>query len=286
MDTIIGFLIGTKAEKKERKGKWAEEYDQLAEEIRNRYFNCFIYGMTGSGKTYFLMNVMYPIVKDLYQQVYVFSRATNFDEYKKAIPKCVFIAEQHLPLLKAIMKKQEIEGVDEVKTKSQHKTVYKENILFIWDDYLDLKTFKDDIFKSQFYNGRHYQISVIVMSQVTNNVITTDLRGNTGLSVYFRVSNSNQRTNAINAISECIYNVNDEMSKRDVHNKANKMYGEYISGIKYGHMIINSACEILYPRISLVETLKPKKQLDLEESSSDEEINEDIDKLRKAAEEA
>ena len=280
MKNIFNIFFGEQKERKERKSKWPEEYDHLAEEIRNRYFNCFIYGMTGSGKTYFLMNQMYPIIRDLYQQVYVFSRATNYDEYKKAIPKCIFIAEKHLLMLKAIMKKQEIEGVDEVKTKSQQKTVYKENMLFIWDDYLDAKTFKDDTFKSQFYNGRHYQISVIVMSQITNNVITTDLRGNTGISVYFRVSNANQRTNAINAISECIWNVTDDLTKTVVHNRANKIYGEYISGVKYGHIIINSACEILYPSINLVDTLKPKRKMEQDDSSDDEEINSDISKMR------
>jgi hypothetical protein len=257
---MIEWLFG---EEKKPIKKITEGFEVFSEEIRSDYFNCLIFGKTKSGKTYFLLNVLYPAIRDLYTHVYIFSRETNKNEYKKAIPNCIFVSAHHVDILREIFAVQSSKGKEINGT-----TVYDARILIIWDDYLDEKAFKDPDFKAQFFNGRHYQISVVMLTQVSNGVLKTEIKNNTQISVFFKMVDPYQLVTGRKRIEECI--VNEGYDQKQACRMSGRILNDLVIRKKYGCVIINDAAEMLYPKIN-VDLYKPKKRkLELEESSESE----------------
>ena len=263
--SFMDWLFGKK-EEKEKPGKVLDEHKKLCEEVRREFFNCMIFGKTKSGKTYFLLNILYPMIRDQYKYVYVFSRKTNEEEYKKAIPKCIFVDDNHLEVLQLLMHIQQNNNIDQNATKKEGKTRYKDNILVIWDDFLDAKTFREDSFKSQFFNGRHYQFSIIVLTQVTNRIISTDIRGNTQFNVFFKIVDTIQSRMCTDRINEALVNMG--VDEKEVKSVCNKIKRECINNKPHGFVVINDSSDFLYPDI---ESMLRKEKEPILDSSSDEE---------------
>jgi len=274
---MLAWILGGE-EKKERKKKAIipEGYTRLSINLRDNFFNSIIYGKTKSGKTYFLLNIMYPMIRDLYDKVYIFSRASNYKTYKEAIPNCVFIDHDHGRAMKDLLNFQIYKNIDEEKSKKdKHQTIYKDNFLIIWDDILDEKLFKDDIFKSQFFNGRHYQISVILLTQVSNKIITTDIKGNTQVSIYFKIVDVNQLNSCRRRIEEAL--VNQGYDEKKSQAMAVKIMREEVINKDYGMIAISDASEFLYPMRLQNIVSDDKKKLPFESSDEDNDSHDDED---------
>jgi len=198
-------------------------------QIRNNFFRCLIYGSTGSGKTYFLLNTLIPMIKDQYDDIFVFTRSFNKKDYKDY--PCVF--KNHYNILKKLISVQE-----------KKKEAKRGNILIIWDDILDKKLFDKKEFKEQFINLRHLNVSLILLTQICNKIIATEMKGNTEFSVFFRINHRAQRRELIQKICECLDD-EDELIDKQLIVKAKKIYKDKIKNKKYGYLIFNYKDQIL-----------------------------------------
>jgi hypothetical protein len=211
----------------------------------SKFFRCIIFGSSGSGKTYLVLNRILPMLKNSYDNVIVFTRSHNNKQYRKAIKKIfgdypTIINSNFKGNLKKIRVKQERNEDKELSKKEDHP-VYRSNLLFIWDDILDESLFKDQDFMDQFTNMRHLQCSTIVLSQVSNKVINTQMKANTNYFIFFKLNNKIQRRMALNMIEEV---VDWKFGSKDPAEDSKKIWNKNVIDKKYGYIVITDDNEI------------------------------------------
>jgi vacuolar-type H+-ATPase subunit F/Vma7 len=209
--------------------------------LKDSYFRINIFGKTGSGKTYCLLNFIIPKLKDKYNEIVVFTKSHNNTQYNRKIKEIFKIApyiinknfKVVLNKIKDIQEKN-ITGEDE-----DGHPIYGTNILLIWDDILDETLFKDQDFLDQFTNMRHLQCSIIVISQMANKTINTQMKANTSMFIYFKLTNEIQRREALNMLKESIMMSSDKvLGEKEAKNKAQKLWNKCVQKKKYGFIII------------------------------------------------
>ena len=261
-------------EHKKHQMKIAEEYNDMKKAMRLNYFNAIFLGKTNSGKTYMLNNFVLPAIIDMYDVIVVFTRKNNVESYtddivkKLKFPKAnlMFVVDHYLEQLNKLVILQE-NNID----KNSEKLAYKSNILIIWDDVLDSKMFDSDMFTRQFTNFRHLQISVILLSQITNKIINTRIKGNITFNFIFRINNKRQKDEVYDLIEQSIINDNDmnDIDNKNSKDEAKKLYRECVLKNKYGHIVISEDGTILHKT--------KKNELDNDDNSDDNSDNDDTD---------
>lgn len=216
----------------------SEKYKQLIKRFKNDYFRMIIFGCTGSGKSYFLAKQLYPIIKKNYDNIVVFTRKFNATFYEKQIPNCSLITDKDT-ILDSIKRIKETQEMNIKKLDNLGCPIYKTNILFIFDDIVDEKLFKDDEFKEIFFNLRHLQISVILLSQISNTAINTSLKANCQFFVIFKLNDMYQKRFAMQLIEQSVMNEDPSFTDNDIKTKSKKIMISSLYDKKYGKIIID-----------------------------------------------
>jgi hypothetical protein len=218
--------------------------------IQEKYFRMLILGMTGSGKTYFLANSVLPVIRKDYDIFIVITRTYNKKVYeqlleKNHVPKTksnVFTPElqEILPLLHTI------KIIQSESPKSYDKDghpIFEDNILIIFDDILDEIIMRNTGFLELFNNFRHIQVSVILLSQITNRAITNQMKANTHYTVMFNLMGPMQSMYPKQLLTEALLNkYNGDKNKAKVD--AEKLYSARVQNKKYGFLIVDNAMNI------------------------------------------
>jgi len=220
----------------------------LVKKLNKNYFKMLIMGASNSGKSYFLMNTILPLLKKKYDEYCIFTREFNKREYQHTFrtkmrkePRIYIGKDNILEKIRKIMNAQR-ENVK--KYDKRGIPIYHTNILFIFDDIIDEKLFKEPLFMELFFNMRHMQISTILCAQLTNKAIATQMKGNTDFFVMFRIGDMYQRRFYEEIIGGCLLKCNPELTIPKTKEKARKIISERIMKIQYGYVICDNNSNI------------------------------------------
>lgn len=231
-----------------KKRKRGESRGAMEEKLNSGYFRMMILGSSGSGKTHLLLYKLLPLLKRTYSTYVIFTRQFNANQYVKAFKKLgPRLGEEIEPIIytdtSTILPR--IETIKELQEENiSHYDrdgipVYGDNILFIFDDVLKENMFKSDAFLEVFVNLRHLQISTIMLSQITNKAISTQMKANTTYFILLRLNGYYQRQFPISLISECVEKLEPGLSPKKANEKARKIYGEHCINTQYGYLIVD-----------------------------------------------
>ena len=146
--------------------------------MTNKYFRLISIGPSLSGKTYNLINVILPAIKDEYIKILITKTSTQ-DLYKDNIKMFDLVINNYSDeLLRKLLNKAK-------------ENNYNKNILFIFDDNAnDLKSFynkKDNPIYDLILNNRHWHMSVIFLFQdITQS--STPIRKNYDIAIFFKIN--------------------------------------------------------------------------------------------------
>lgn len=212
------------------------------------YFRMLIIGSTGCGKTFFLLMKLLPIILKNYTKVVIFTKSHNNRRYEKQIRKLSpdikikIVNSDYLEELEQLRLDQE---ENEVGENNEGDPIYGDNILIIWDDVLNEKLFKEEKFLDQFTNMRHIQVSTIILSQITNKVVSRQIKANVEYFVLFKLNHWGQQEEPLKLIQSCIYKKAPSMHKDKIKAKAMSIYKKNIMDREYGHIIISGSSDIV-----------------------------------------
>jgi len=217
-----------------------------------------ILGSSGSGKTYLLLNKILPAIKDIYDIFVIFTREFNVVQYRQSFNKMFkkskkdplsryFVEEEFEPLfitetdniMPMIERIKELQGENMSHYDKDGVPVYNDNILFIFDDILRESMFKDDRFLEVFVNLRHLQISTILLAQITNKAISTQMKANTNFFVVLSLNGYHQRRFPISLIAECVEKDNPDIGPKKSIQEARKIYRDSCTNKQYGYLVID-----------------------------------------------
>jgi len=233
----------------------------------DHYFRCLIIGATGTGKSFFMTQMLFPYIQHRYDRVIIFTRETNITYYEintryfrannqtwwewltgsreNFVKVCTDI-NSIIPTIRDIPNHQEIIGFDPDGTPR-----YKYNYLLVFDDILNARLVQDQTFVNLFTHYRHYQVSLFFIAQATSRIVPPNIR--TQASVVIMTSTS-QRDVRNNLLREYVYQlVEDDIFAHDarVRNLARSAYYKAIVEPRsrqfyYGLLVIDLKHEKLY----------------------------------------
>jgi hypothetical protein len=226
-------------------------YKGLKKKFREDFFRCCIFGASQSGKTYWLVNILIPDIINQYDEIFVFTRSHNNEQYKRVFKK--YRKDVHIinrNFIGALTKIRKLQDANIKKVKKNGEPVYHANLLLIWDDVLDEKLFRDPSFLDQFTNLRHLQASTIVISQILNQAVTTQMKANTNIFVLFRMNHYRQRGEIVKLIEETIIKEYERAGRRfapeKIKREAKNLYNEFIVGQDYGYLVTDDFQELYF----------------------------------------
>ena len=204
-----------------------------------------IMGETGSGKSYFLKKKILPSIKSKYDSVVIFTRDYNKLLYEKYIEdelnmKGVVLTFDKKFLITAIDKIKQMQSVNIKEYDKEKHPIYNNSIILVFDDILDEKIMRQDDFLELFINMRHMQFSIILLSQITNKAITTQMKANTQFNVMFNLGGYYQQQYPVQLITEAVLKKHPEMKHDNAKNEAHKIYQAKCVEKKYGYIIIDN----------------------------------------------
>jgi len=225
--------------------------------LTEKYFRMLILGCSQCGKTYLVANSIIPAIKKNYSNFIVFTRSYNKDVYKKIfdrnnIPEdkqAIMTLDPTFIMLAISKLKATQEKYYEKNDKDGHP-IYKSSILVIFDDILNENMMKSDAFLEIFANLRHLQISTILLSQITNKAITTQMKANTNYTFMFKLMGHAQQLYPIQLIEDCILKREPFIKKDNLNNKARKIYSDNVMSKKYGYIFVDSDMNMRIPAIT------------------------------------
>ena len=214
--------------------------DLFFKDLRKKYFRNIVFGSSQSGKTYWLFNNVLPQLKDLYKTIIIFTKKDNNTLYKLYLDKLKFaqpliynIDDDIRKMIKGIYALQE-------NNKSADGLRYLTNILIIFDDILDKKLFNSDLFLTLFTSSRHKQISTILLTQVSHDIINAKIKGNTSFFTLFNINNDSSFYYSLALIQGSIRkSSDDDLSINELRLKAKNYYNKYIKNKPYGSLVIS-----------------------------------------------
>lgn len=141
-------------------------------------------GKSKSGKTTMLHRILYSLRKQI-NQIFIFSQTIKINSKEFAyIPKENQINSLDISFIDELLNKQEKDILDSGK---------RQNIMLIFDDIIGDKNVSSPTIKNLFTLGRHYNVSIIFLSQVSKGVLTTTVRNNTNYILSFFQHNQRRR---------------------------------------------------------------------------------------------
>lgn len=217
--------------------------ETFRESIREDSFRICILGMSGSGKTYWLLNDLWHMIKDQYKVVVLFTRDHNVAQYKKVIGKMHYATSGFIEKLIELRALQ-MKNIDKKATKlNEDIPVFKNRILVIFDDILDKRLFSDNVFMDLFTNMRHLDMSTILISQLTTGVLNTGIKSNCTHFAIFKIMDSFQRLPALRMIESAITNIYLEEGKlllpKESREKAILYYQNNVLRKRYGRILLD-----------------------------------------------
>ena len=198
-------------------------------QINNDYFRMLIFGSSGSGKTYFTLHKLLPELRKRYHQVFLISPSYLKSQYEQVIPRhCLTHIDCHkfkkgyelkdvLKMIQATIEKTKI-GRDQT-----GHTMYKYKTLIIFDDALHETV--DQELSNSFAHFRHYQTSLIFLSQHTKKICSPMMLGNTNFIVMFNMKGQS-KLDCINMLRE----YTEGTSEKEQKSIANSVYNKWIVG--------------------------------------------------------
>lgn len=149
-----------------------------------------IVGSSGSGKTQFILNILFNWYKKYYDEIYCFiGSKDDAIEYRRLAKK------NRMSDRLNVIEKMDLEKIEELYDDIEKSNLYddeKSNVLFVFDDrILDISKRKHsvNIIDELFIKGRHARISTIISTQ-KYKLLNTNMRVcNTNLLVIFPSNN-------------------------------------------------------------------------------------------------
>lgn len=231
-------------------------------------FRMIIYGATQTGKTYFLRHHLLEQVADKFDKIYVFTVNHNKDTYTKILheklkyiegetydvftdPNPDFIL-QMISVLGALRDKM----YKTDKYTDEGDPIYGGEWLYVFDDILNKTLTSDPEFRALFVAGRHQGISVVMITQVTNDVITTAIKGNTDMVVIFPIYNTFQRREILARITEALIKRHDdrheEVNSNSLVHEARSILSEILGDTnKYRFIMIDQQNDIVVSPVQI-----------------------------------
>jgi len=194
-------------------------------EIFQHPFSCLITAPRGSGKSNLVVNLLNrpDLLKNKFDEIYYFSPTIYLDQTlehlnNKKIFKCDEISNDKLNnLLESVKEDEE-----------------RQKILIVLDDCIEfVNNKKSSAINKLFFKGRHFSISVVVITQ-KYKAVNPLLRQNALLHIFFR-PNNNQELDAI---------VNELNNRKLPENKLREIFNKYTQN--YDFIIYNIAKSKVY----------------------------------------
>lgn len=234
-------------------------------------FRSLFVGCSQSGKSYFLTQKVLPVIQYQYDRVFVFTRPTSVPYYEKHTwdwnanrehrvwnaksetakelykrwygePKykrfiCINDQPRTVPMaLNQITSSQDANALSKLNDTDEKSFKYK--LLIIFDDVLNEKLNNTDEMRDLFTNYRHYNISTIMLAQVSSVLTTTAMKNNINILVMAKMPLLNMRKTLINDyiknIMVDVYEDEDEAKR-----KADLLYNKVCKEMDHGLLIID-----------------------------------------------
>ncbi len=213
------------------------------ESLKKDFFILLILAKTNGGKTHMVLNSIWPAVREKYDNVMVFTKFYCFKQYEEGM-KTKGCRVTCIDVLKLMKEKKGIEhALDFIinmlegqligYTKETHLAKFKWNTLLIFDDCIDEDVVKSKQMKIFFASIRHYQASIIFLSQYTRVIVSRMMIANTSHMVIGRFT-GDCRSDIIKYIRECLVYKN----KNDGVEEAEKIYKKCVENTDWGKILI------------------------------------------------
>lgn len=185
--------------------------------ILKSFFRCIVFGSTGSGKSYMVINNLIPKIHNNYDNIIIFTREEMKNKYEKDIydktgkHPVIYIDEdseghdivdsEFPSIINKIIQtqKKNIKGYT-----STNDTVYNSNILIVFDDIVSEYLFKTPEFLKIFFNTRKLQMSTILISQTVTNEVNNRMKSNCEVFFLFGLNNTMQERYIYDLIRCCL----------------------------------------------------------------------------------
>lgn len=241
-------------------------------------FRMMIYGASNTGKTYFLKNFLLPVLKKKFDKVYIFTVKHNVEPYKRRLESLGFVDTESYTIFddpNPMFIRMALTALNELKNKlykldeydSDDNPIYSQEWLYIFDDILNKKLTESPEFLDIFISGRHSYTSVIMISQVTTDIVTPKIKGNLTHKIIFPTDNKFQKLEYLNLIGSAIESAYDDqgqsLSESEIREKANTFYIRGVKGEKnkYRYIIIDGKNKMM---------LSPKGKVSKDDEDNDE----------------
>lgn len=198
-----------------------------------------VIGASGSGKSYFCVYELYPLIAHKYNVVVVFTKKGNEGFYEKNIPGVMVITDlQDIP---TYLQRLEDYQVSNPKTnwRGQEQTdqhgnkVYQNNILVIFDDVIDEKLVQNKTLQEAFANYRHLQIDILFIIQASTRVVSTLMKNNVNTVIICAMPNADMRKKLLKE-----YLVPTLEVYGYPQSKAEELYNSIVAQRQFGKIII------------------------------------------------
>lgn len=133
-----------------------------------------------SGKTWIIRHLMYENKKRGIPASMVISKTEKMNSfYGDYVPDSFIFSKFEPNILPSLFKRQETMMEENKMRKKLHKKPKDKRVLLVMDDWMSDKNIivKDENIHELFFNGRHYEISLIMALQYSKG-LTPELRGN------------------------------------------------------------------------------------------------------------
>lgn len=195
--------------------------------LNNDFFRMILFGASQSGKTHCILHKLLPVLKKRYHRVILISPQNIKGQYQQIIPKHAFSyinchefkkGYEMSDVLK--MLQQLIENTKIGRTQDGHDK-FKFNTLIILDDAVSEKV--DPQLQLAFCRMRHYQCSIVFVSQHTAVLTSPMMISNSNYILLFNMTGSN-KLKCCNILSSYV----NGSSEKDIKGKSMRLYDEWV----------------------------------------------------------
>lgn len=246
-------------------------------------FRSIIFGSSGSGKSFFLTQKLFPKIQEQYDFIVVFTRPTNYEYYirqtydtyanrplpppkqswfsfnpePQPVTNFVYVSTDPNEFTTIIDSMPEYQQDNIKSIDDEGNPVYKYRGLFIFDDVLDERFSKSQSIINVFTHYRHYNIDTFFLVQTSAVQITPLMRNNIDIFIMTKMKLAEMRNRCLNYYLKDIIQTID-MKGDEAKQISQNIYKKVCEDNKHGVLLLDMNTPAIYYTTSTIQPREVK----------------------------